>query len=111
MCLGAARGRIRDGHCRDCNSSLRVVDAIGVGLRGRCRRRLFAVQDGLGDGRKVPPRAGPIEDKSARPPLSSQLSRQTSACVYRLITGPEKTKFSIFGLHTRLYEHRRVYNG
>lgn len=69
VCLGAARGRIRDGHCLDCKSSLRVVDAIGCGLVVM-PSSTFRDAGLLGSGSKVPPRAGPIEAKTARPPLS-----------------------------------------
>ncbi len=31
VCFGAARVRIREGHCRDCSSSLRGIDAIECG--------------------------------------------------------------------------------
>jgi hypothetical protein len=43
VCFGGARARIRVGHCRDCKSSLRVIDAI-LGIAD-ARRRLFAMQE------------------------------------------------------------------
>lgn len=70
VCFGAARGRIRDGHCLVCKSSLRVVDAIECGSMVM-PSSTFRDAGLLGSsGSKVPPRAGPIEAKTARPPLS-----------------------------------------
>jgi len=47
-----------------------LLTPLMCAFAGACCRRLFAMQQCLALGRKVRPRTGPIEGKTARPPLS-----------------------------------------